>query len=455
MGIRLLLFVNPHSAGAAGADDARAVLAASGVDVVEEPCPAAGTELAEAIARRAAGVDGVVLGGGDGTLHAALPALLEHGLPLGVLPLGTANDFARALGLPAEPERAAAVIAAGARRRVDVGVVNGRPYLNVASVGLVSGLRHELTRERKRRLGALAYPVTALRRWWRARPFRVRVQGEDGAIHRLSTRHLAVANGPSQGGRVVDPQDTVEDAALALRAVEERGLWGVLVAHLALRLGWASATPGLLSLRGRWFQVDTEHPMAVSADGEQVGRTPARFEVRPAALEVYAPAAAPEPAGLRDDEAAVALNRLTAALAAAAEACDAAAARVDDERLATLFAGLARRRRALAELTGLHVQDLGSLPRAADPDAAALAGLWSRARALLADDPSASLLEERAAAERALAESAREAQRAALPSPAAKLVADVAAECAAAAEGLERLRAQPPSSASRSRASTE
>ena len=81
-------------------------------------------------------VDRIVVAGGDGTLAAALPALLEVERPLAVIPLGTANDFARNLGLPAGRTEQLALVAEGAVRRVDLGSVNGRPFLNAASIGL-------------------------------------------------------------------------------------------------------------------------------------------------------------------------------------------------------------------------------------------------------------------------------------------------------------------------------
>src|SRR5690606_26649821 len=109
MASRLLLVVNPSSSRAAeGAEQARAVLAEGGLALDEVRCPGESAGLAALVRERAPRLDGVVLGGGDGTLHAALPALLECGVPLGVLPLGTANDFAGAIGLPADPGEAAA-----------------------------------------------------------------------------------------------------------------------------------------------------------------------------------------------------------------------------------------------------------------------------------------------------------------------------------------------------------
>ena len=92
------------------------------------------------IKRHAAGCDLVILGGGDGTMNAAAPALVETGLPLGVLPLGTANDLARSLDIPLEPVAAATLITTEEARPADLGWVNGHYYFNVASIGFSAEL---------------------------------------------------------------------------------------------------------------------------------------------------------------------------------------------------------------------------------------------------------------------------------------------------------------------------
>lgn len=457
MASRLLLVVNPSSSRAAeGAEQARAVLAEGGLALDEVRCPGESAGLAALVRERAPRLDGVVLGGGDGTLHAALPALLECGVPLGVLPLGTANDFAGAIGLPADPGEAAAVIVAGARRRVDVGLAGGRPFLNTASIGVAAELRRALTREGKRQLGALSYPLAALRRWRDTRAFTVWVRDEGAEVRVFRTRQLAVANGPRQGGGVVDPENAIDDGALALHAVEEGGLASLLLAHAALRLGRPAAARGLVALRGRAFEVAADRVLEVSADGERVGHTPMRFEIREGALEVFAPARAAASVEVLEQEPVVAWNRLGEALGASAAALADAAGRSDDAALADVLAALARRRRALAERVAVHVRGLGSLPKQEDADATALAALWSRARALVAGDVRAAVLAERAEAERALAACAREAAAADVPPSAARLAAGIAVECEHAAADLEAAGAvQPASSDSRSRASTE
>src|SRR5690606_242827 len=92
--------------------------------------------MGEAIRRHRAEVDCVIVAGGDGSVNTALGALMETGLPLGVVPLGTASDFARTLGIPPDVGGACDVIAGGLAHRVDVGCVNGQYFLNASSLGL-------------------------------------------------------------------------------------------------------------------------------------------------------------------------------------------------------------------------------------------------------------------------------------------------------------------------------
>lgn len=130
-----LLLINQRSRkGRTEASRAQTLLAQAGFVLLqpEEDETRSYSELIKAYAGR---VDAVIVGGGDGTLNAAAPGLMQTGLPLGILPLGTANDFARTLGIPATLEQAVKIIADGQLRAVDLGEVNQHLFLNVSSIG--------------------------------------------------------------------------------------------------------------------------------------------------------------------------------------------------------------------------------------------------------------------------------------------------------------------------------
>jgi YegS/Rv2252/BmrU family lipid kinase len=285
-----LLIVNAKSrGGAASCGRAIAALEKAGI-AVDRPDRGNAADPGPLIRAAAPDVDCVVVGGGDGTLNAALPGILETGLPLGILPLGTANDLARTLGLPTVLEDAVGVIAAGNRRRIDVGEVNGKPFFNVASIGFGVDLTRALTRDAKRRWGVLGYVVAGLRVIHRVRPFHVTVRvGEK--IHRSRTLHLAVGNGRHYGGGMTVSEDaSITDGRLDVYSLEASGVVAALKLLPSLRTGTQGHWAEVETMAGQEVIVETSHPRAIDADGEIVSRTPARFRVRPGAITVFAPA---------------------------------------------------------------------------------------------------------------------------------------------------------------------
>lgn len=241
------------------------------------------------VVEHAGGADMVVVAGGDGTLNAALRGVLDAGRPLGVLPVGTANDFARTLGLPVNLEQALDVIGEGATRRIDVGVVNHHPFVNVASMGLSVELARELTGDLKKRFGKLGYAIAAARTLSKAKPFRARIVAGDRTIRAL-TLQIAVGNGKFYGGgNQVDEAAVVDDGLLDLYSLEFARAWKLVLMLKAMRFGQHRAYDEIRTMRGADFEVRTRRPRSVNADGEIVTQTPAKFGVLRDALEVFVP----------------------------------------------------------------------------------------------------------------------------------------------------------------------
>lgn len=269
-----------------GGEDLRAaydLLKAGGINVEEAPTDA--DERVAALAR----ADLIIVAGGDGTLHHAAPALVAANKPFGVLPLGTANDLARSLDIPADPLQAAQIILDGQLRTIDLGEVNDTPFFNVASIGVSVELARELTRETKRRFGAFGYVVAGARALMRARRFRATIRSARGDV-RVRTFQIAVGNGRYYGGGMsVHENCRIGDGKLYLYSLEMRTLWRLALMAFHFRAGAHGAWEDVRADSGERFIIHTRRPRPINADGEIVTRTPATFAIRRDALKVFAP----------------------------------------------------------------------------------------------------------------------------------------------------------------------
>lgn len=294
---RALLLINPRARqGDMRLDAVRAALCAGGLRLSEGawPAPDAGPNaLSDLIRHEAADYDLVILGGGDGTLNSAAEGLFDTQLPLGVLPLGTANDFARTLGIPADPLAAARVIVEGRPKAVDLGDVNGHPFLNVASIGFSADLARALTAEAKKKFGVVGYGIVAARLLWQSRLFTAFIEHDD-TVETVRTLQVSVGNGRYYGGGMtVEETATAEDGRLDFYSLEVDHWWRLLALLPSLRRGTQGQWPDVRAFRTTAVVVRTSRPRPVNTDGELVTYTPAHFRVRPGALQVYAPAQPP------------------------------------------------------------------------------------------------------------------------------------------------------------------
>jgi diacylglycerol kinase (ATP) len=293
---RALLVGNSSSRqGETGLAEAAELLRGQGLEVIEAS-PEHPQEVPEVIRHYGHRVDRIIIGGGDGTLNAAAEALLECGVPLGVLPLGTANDLARTLEIPTTLAAACTVITSGRLRRIDLGCVNGKLFFNVANIGLGVQVTRSLSRQIKARWGALAYARTLLQAVRSQSSFHAEVRC-DGRVRRLRSIQIAVGNGRYYGGGMtMTPQSAIDDHWLDVYSIEPQGLLRLLrLAPRVLRRGLDPGAPGVHLLRGAQVEVRTHRPMHVTTDGELTTHTPARFHVVPNALQVYAPTPGAEP----------------------------------------------------------------------------------------------------------------------------------------------------------------
>lgn len=262
-------------------------LRAAGIDLIFEDLREQSPEAA--LRKCPSRPDMIIVAGGDGTCNAVVDAVVPWQLPVGILPLGTANDLARTLDIPEDIEGACQVIADGATRSIDLGRVNGKYFFNVASIGLSVSIARELSGEIKRRWGVLGYLWTAIRVTFRARPFRAEIRC-DGKTWHVKTLQIAVGNGRFYGGGMRVAEDAeIDDQKLDLYSLEVKHHWQVIWLFPALRRGCFKQCPDVRTLKGQRFEIRTRKPRRINCDGELLSRTPATFELVPQCLQVYAP----------------------------------------------------------------------------------------------------------------------------------------------------------------------
>jgi diacylglycerol kinase family enzyme len=257
---------------------------------------ASGGDQLHAAALRAveAGCDTLVAGGGDGTINAVASILVGGEIPLGVLPLGTLNHFAKDLGIPIELEAAAQIVLDGPVCRVDVGEVNGRVFLNNSSLGVYPTIVR--LRERYQASGfgkwiaALWASLTVLRR----HPFMgVRIVLEQQAMVRRTPFVLVGNNEYRMVGLEAGSRDSLVQGRLAVYLVNADRRIGLL--RLALQILFKGVEQvkelDLLAVENAAIETRRRH-LQVALDGEVVPlQSPLEYRIRPLALRVHVPAA--------------------------------------------------------------------------------------------------------------------------------------------------------------------
>lgn len=284
-----ILIVNTASRrGAEAFEEARDKLVGAGIELidaraVEQPDRMAG-EVTAAIDRTPM----VIIGGGDGTLSKAIDHFLGKPVVFAFLPLGTANSFARTLGVPLDLDGAIQVIADGLVRRIDVGSIDGDYFLNNAAMGLAPVVAESVPDGLKRTLGRLGYLLWA---GWSAASFKAfRLTVDDGrGRHRLWATEVRIANGRFHGGLELIEDADLDSGEIVVQAVQGRSVARLAWSYFASALKTSRRKDSLREFRGRRMRIETKPRMRVSIDGEVGPETPFEVTVAPEAVLVAAP----------------------------------------------------------------------------------------------------------------------------------------------------------------------
>lgn len=237
-----------------------------------------------------AAVDMVVVAGGDGTINDALQGFGPGTPPLGLIPLGTANVLAHEIGLGTDPDRIAACLMARHMLDVRAGVVNGRRFMMMASVGLDAQVVSDLPRALKQRLGKLAYLAQTARTLSRfaCPPLEVRI---DGTPMRTST--IIVNRGQRYGGRfILAPGARICDPRFHATVFPEVGRLAVFARFLAIPLGLVHRLRLVRQVSGARIEIEGPPGDPVQADGDIVAHLPARITLDDQVIRLCVPARA-------------------------------------------------------------------------------------------------------------------------------------------------------------------
>jgi YegS/Rv2252/BmrU family lipid kinase len=289
--VKVCIVVNPSAGGGRAGralPDVQGEFDRLGVEHRVEPTRSLEHARELAVAATAAGEVTATLSG-DGLISAVAGALKHTSGVLGVLPGGRGNDFARVLGIPLDPVAACAVVAANVVRELDLGVVNGRTFISIASCGFDSDA-NRIANETRLVRGNLVYAYGALRALagWRPARFEVTLDGREPRT--MTGYTVAVANsGAYGGGMLMAPSASPDDGTLDVVMVEDVPKLKFLRLLPTVFKGEHVRQRSVHVSRAREVAVAADRPFTMYADGDPIAELPATIGVLPGAVKVIVP----------------------------------------------------------------------------------------------------------------------------------------------------------------------
>ncbi len=256
-------------------------------EIVETSKSGDGTRLASQAVER--GAEAVVAAGGDGTLGEVVNGIAQSGAHLGLLPLGTGNDFARSLGLHNDLARAVHTLFHGTPQPVDLGRTQNRWFINVAGCGFDAIVAERVNRGIRFLHGTSAYLAAVAQSLLTLRPVPMELT-LDGEIRKVRGVLCAVANAPMYGGGMkIAPQAQIDDGWLDICLIGDASKLEFIRAFPRVFAGTHDTHPKVTMFRARHILIESEPFLPVLVDGEVIGTTPAEFTITPSALQLLLP----------------------------------------------------------------------------------------------------------------------------------------------------------------------
>ncbi len=297
--MRVKLILNPIAGRGRGARTKELLLAAlrdSGVDFDASFTGQHGAGRLLAKQAVSEGFEIIIAAGGDGTVNEVVNGLAGSGARLGVVPLGTGNDFASMVGMPRDPVAALRRILYGRGMAVDLCRVNDRYYASSVGAGFDGAVAYTANQRFKHLRGLIVYVLSVFATIMSYRPYRVRVT-IDGRVMEKEILLMAVANSRSYGGgMLVTPGAAVDDGLFEICLVEKMGKFRIALNLPRFIKGWHLSMPEVTMLRGSEVRIEAEEPLFFQADGEVFSERILEFRLIPRGLVVagadFAPTAA-------------------------------------------------------------------------------------------------------------------------------------------------------------------
>ncbi|HEX8623387.1 MAG TPA: YegS/Rv2252/BmrU family lipid kinase [Allosphingosinicella sp.] len=288
---KAVLIVNAHSRrGRALFREAVEKLRAAGIELIASYAVRDPAKLVPKV--REAVRDGapmVIVGGGDGSLSYTVDEVVDRDCVFALLPLGTANSFARTLGIPLDLDGAIAVIATGQRRRIDLGMIDDDYFANCAAMGLSPMIGEGVPHKLKRHLGRVGYLIWAIWCLIRFHAFRLTVRGH-GFEETFWATEVRIANGGHHGGVELIESAEVDSGQIIVQAVVGRRASSLIWDWFSKYFKLPARHRTTREFHAAEIVIETKPRQRISIDGEVLARTPVVARVAQCAIEVVVPA---------------------------------------------------------------------------------------------------------------------------------------------------------------------
>ncbi|MBA2467270.1 MAG: diacylglycerol kinase [Sphingomonas sp.] len=285
-----ILIVNAMSRrGEAAFEEVRDKLELAGVELIDCHAVTDPEKMDQIVIDAVARAPMVIVGGGDGSLSSNVDHFVGKNTVFAVLPLGTANSFARTLCLPLDLDGAVDVIANGQRKRIDLGIIDGDYFANAAALGLSPMIADTVPHALKKYLGMAGYLLWAARVAFKFRPFRLRITLDDGTLVKSWATEARIANGTHHGGVELVESQELDSGDIVIQAVTGKSLAGLAWSWFATLFKLRRRDLTTTEWRGKKLRLEARPRQKISIDGEIAARTPVTIEVAQGAIEVAAP----------------------------------------------------------------------------------------------------------------------------------------------------------------------